>query len=68
MLAGVTATRHITHTFDVLLLLPSPQEVDDVFRVGHQVHKLLAEAGRVERVEAAAVVHLRTARSEVNSG
>lgn len=49
-------------TFDVLLLLAAPQEVDDVFGVGHDVHELLTEAGRVEGVEASAVVHLRTSK------
>lgn len=58
-----TVTFHHCLTFDVLLLLPAPQEVDDVFGVGQQVHELLAEAGRVERLEASAVVHLRTTRS-----
>lgn len=45
-------------TFDVLLLLAASQKVNDVFWVRHAVHKLLAEAGSVERLEASAVVHL----------
>lgn len=51
---------HLTFdlTFDVFLSLPPPEKVNDVFGVGHAVHKFLAEARSVERFEAAAVVHL----------
>lgn len=34
------------------------EKVNEVFRVGHAVHKLLAEARSVERLEASTVVHL----------
>lgn len=57
-LHGVGASTGRCPTFDVLLLLAASQEVDDVFGVGHAVHELLAEAGRVERLEPSAVVHL----------
>lgn len=51
---------HLTFalTFDVFLSLPPPEKVNDVFGVGHTVHEFLAEARSVERLEAAAVVHL----------
>lgn len=65
-MSDTTTTRLQTHncvfypnqTFDVLLLLTVPEKVNDVFRVCHALHKLLAEAGSVERLEASAVVHL----------
>lgn len=45
-------------TFNALLLLATSEKVNDVFWVGHMFHKLLAEARRVERLEASTVVHL----------
>lgn len=55
-----SAAVHVTFdlTFNVFLFLPPPEKVNDVFRVGHTVHKFLAEARSVERLEAAAVVYL----------
>lgn len=55
-------------TFDVLLFLTASEKVNDVFRVGHAIHKLLAEAWSVERLEASAVVHLESVSAEDECG
>ena len=49
-------------TFDGLLVLSPPEEVNDVFWVRHALHILLTEARGVEGLEAAAVVHLERER------
>ncbi len=49
----------LSQTFYALLLLTASEKVNDVFGVGHAVHKLLAETRSVERLKASAVVNLR---------
>lgn len=56
----------VCQTFDVLLLLTASEKVNDVFRVGYTVHKLLTEASSVERLKTSTVVHLGKAMEMVN--
>lgn len=68
---GVYSCGHVLskcQTFDVLLFLTASEKVNNVFRVGQAIHKLLAEARSVERLEASTIVHLEGVSAEDECG